>query len=121
METLIIEATSSTPAVDINGTTGVFSISGKSYPENVNDFYDSIFDYIDKYKKNPCSKTVLEMNWIYYNTATSKIIVKLIQVLKAIKTDFEVNWYCKNDYELMIDKAEEIKEVLDVKLNIIYI
>ena len=124
MESLIINATAECPSVNLNGDSGIFNISGKSYPENVNDFYKPIFDYFEQYKKAPKSKTVIEFNWVYYNTATSKIIVKIIQVLKELKSqgnEVEIKWYCKKDYELMIEKGEEMKEVLDIDFNIVYV
>ena len=121
MESLIINATSSTPSVEFDGNTGVFSITGKSYPENVNDFYFSVFDYINLYKKTPKPRTILHFNWLYYNTATSKIIVKIIQLLKNVSPEFEVKWYCKKDFEMMIEKGEELREVLEVNLNVVYV
>ena len=121
METIFIEATSTTPEVNIDAYSGIFSFSGKSYPENVNDFYTPIFELIDRYKKKPAKSTILELNWLYYNTATSKIIIKLIQHLKDLSPVFKVKWYCKDNFELMIEKGEEIKEVLEIDLEIIYI
>lgn len=120
MESLIINATIETPAIQMDGDAGVFTITGKSYPENVMEFYKPIFNYIEAYQSNVKPKTVLQFNLIYYNTATSKIIVKLIVLLKALTTDLEIKWLCKQDDDLMIEKGEEIKELLDVNLHIVY-
>lgn len=121
MEQLNIGATIETPEIFFDADKGVFSITGKSYPENVNDFYKKIFDYIELYKENPMKKTTLDFNWLYYNTATSKVIVKIILGLKDVSKKFEVNWLCKKNFELMIEKGEELKEVLGVDLNIVYL
>ena len=121
MEQLIIEATNETPQIKCDGDNGIFSISGKSYPENVNSFYKSVFDYIDMYKANPKPKTIIEFSWLYYNTSTSKSIIKMIMQLKDLSKEFEVKWYCKKDFDLIVEKGREIKEVLNVNLNIINI
>ena len=124
MEPLVIEESGECPGINFNGDSGIFSISGKSYPENVNDFYKPVFDYLEAYKKAPKEKTVLEFNWIYFNTATSKIIIKLILALKALKdmnNTVEIRWICKKTDELMVEKGEEIKEVIDIDFHIVYV
>lgn len=119
MEKLFIESDKETPQIDFDGNIGNFSISGKSYPENVNIFYTPIFNYIELYQQNPADKTVIEFNWLYYNTATSKIIIKIILKLKEIDNKLIINWYHKKDFDLIVDKGKEIKEILDIDLNII--
>ncbi len=119
MEKLIIEATNQTPEVIFDGENGAFFIAGKSYPENVNEFYKDIYDYIELYKQKPCHKTTIDFKWLYYNTATTKNIIKIILLLKDCSPEFEINWICKKHFDLIIEKGEEIKEVLNVNLNII--
>ncbi len=119
MEKLFIKSNKETPEIYFDGNNGFFSISGKSYPENVNVFYKPIFEYIDLYKQNPSEKIVVEFNWLYYNTATSKIIIKIILSLKDLRNEVDINWYYKKDFELIADKGKEIKEILELNLNLI--
>jgi len=118
MKKLIIEAGKETPQIYMDGDNGHFSISGKSYPENVYDFYEPVFEYIEQYQQHSSPKTTLEFNWLYYNTATSKVIMKIIMRLKEISPDFQINWYYKKDFDLIMEKGEEIKDILDVKMII---
>lgn len=118
MEKLNIEAGKETPHIHFDGENGYFSISGKSYPENVYDFYEPVFEYIELYQQNISPKTILEFNWLYYNTATSKVIMKIIMRLKEISADFQINWYYKKDFDLIMEKGEEIKDILDVNMVI---
>ncbi|MBK9283800.1 MAG: DUF1987 domain-containing protein [Sphingobacteriaceae bacterium] len=122
MEILTIEATNETPAVHLNASEGQFNFTGKSYPENVNEFYGSTLNYIQDYIKNPAEKTTLEFAWSYYNTATSKIMIKIIKELKTVVDagkEFQINWHCKSSDELMIEKGEELKDLLDVNFSVI--
>lgn len=124
MEPLVISKTNETPTVSLNGSEGKFLFEGKSYPENVNDFYTIVLDYLRSYSVNPNEKTLLEFNWLYYNTATAKIIVKIILQLKEVKVkgkSFEIKWFYKTGDDLMREKGEELKSVLDVDFSIIHI
>jgi len=121
MDPLLIYETSQTPRIHFDGGNGVFSVSGKSYPENVTEFYQAVFDYIQLYKSKPQKKTIIEFNWLYYNTATSRVIIRIIIELKDVSNEFEVKWICKKGFDLMIEKGQEIMEVLDVDLNIVSI
>jgi len=120
VDPLEIKATKETPQINFDGANGVFSISGKSYPENVSNFYKPVFDYIELYRLSPKPRTTIEFRWLYYNTSTAKNIIKIIMLLKDLSKDFEIKWYCKMDFDLIIEKGKEIREVLGVNLNIIY-
>ncbi len=124
MESLIITATNETPSVTLNGAEGRFTFSGKSYPENVHDFYSGIINYLQKYTLDPKEKTTLEFSWLYFNTASAKMVVKIIMELKSVKTKgklFEIKWFCKPSDDLMQEKGEELKDLLDVDFSIIHI
>ena len=119
MDNLIIEACPTTPEVKFEADNGIFYISGKSYPENVHDFYDPLFDYLKQYIKNPQPTTEFAFRWQYYNSATSQIIVRLIMMLEESCSNFVVKWYCSEDFELMSEKGFELKETLEINLDII--
>ena len=118
MEPLIIRETHQTPEINLNGDAGTFSFSAKSYPENVMSFYKPVFDYIEIYKTTPSVKTTLEFNWVYFNTGTSKVIVRLILALQNCP-GFEVKWYCQGEIDVMKEKGEEIRDMLEINLTII--
>lgn len=119
MKKLHIEPTNETPEILLDGEKGIFEFSGKSYPENVNSFFKPVFDYIDAYKENPRPKTVVNFKWLYFNTLTARYIVKIIMHLKDLRFETEVNWICKKGFDVIIEKGQEIKEILDIDLNIV--
>jgi protein tyrosine phosphatase len=124
MQALIIKQTNETPDIELNAPNGTFSFIGKSFPENVNDFYGETLKYLELYVQQPQEKTILEFYWLYFNTATSKIIVKIIMLLKSVTKQgkaFEINWKCSKDDDLMIEKGEEFKELLGAGFSINYI
>jgi hypothetical protein len=124
MQTLVIPQTNETPEIVLDGSKGTFSFTGKSFPENVNDFYNETIKYIEAYVQQPKDNTTLEFSWVYFNTATSKIIVKIIMLLKTVNKagkSFEIKWHCSPDDDLIIEKGNEFAELLGTDFSIHYI
>jgi hypothetical protein len=124
MEALYVPPTNETPEIKLDPQAGVFSFSGKSFPENVNEFYGETFKLIEAYIQQPNQKTTLEFSWVYFNTATSKAIVKIITLLNSVTKhgkEIKISWKCRKDDELMIEKGEEFQELLGSTFSIVYI
>jgi hypothetical protein len=119
MKNTFFEGTEQTPSISINLEKGEFSFAGKSYPENVNSAFAEVLSIIDAYCKKPKKSTTLNFEWLYFNTATSKIQVHIIQLLEKSGTDLVINWICDKNFEVMIEKGNFLKEILDVNINII--
>jgi hypothetical protein len=120
MEILSIKESTQTPSIVFNLSEGILTIIGKSYPENVNEAYAELFKSIAKYHTNPQAKTIINFQWLYYNTASAKIIVKILYTFLAMSTQLEVNWHCEKDFCMMIEKGELIKDILEIPLNIVH-
>lgn len=124
MQTIVIPQTNETPEIVLDASKGIFSFSGKSFPENVNDFYKETITYLEAYVQQPKDKTTLEFSWLYFNTATSKIIVKIIMLLKTVNKagkTVEIKWYCSPDDDLIIEKGNEFMELLGGDFSIHYL
>ena len=119
MARLIIKETHQSPEILFDPEKGEITLSGKSYPENVNDVFKELLDAIESYKSNPQKKTTVNFHWLYYNTATSKIIVKILADLKAAPTELVLNWYFKKGFTMMKERAELIKEIMDIQMELI--
>lgn len=122
MEPLDIKATNDTPKVLFDPETGVFEISGRSLPEDVVSFYQPVIDWLDEYGENANDETEFVFKYIYFNTATSKlvqdILIKLEQIKEAGK-EVRVIWYYEEDDEDMLDLGEEFSENVDIPFEII--
>lgn len=120
MDKILIEQSAQTPRISFDPALGEISLVGKSYSENVLESFKELLDALDEYASVPQKKTTINFKWLYYNTATSKIIIKILIKLKATETELIVNWYCKNDFTMMIEKANLIEEVMAIKINVIH-
>ena len=122
MEPLDIKATNDTPRVIFDPENDIFEISGRSLPEDVVAFYQPLIDWLEAYKTNPKKKTDFVFKYIYFNTATSKLVQDILFKLESLnESGNEVNilWYYEQDDEDMYDLGLEFKENNNLPFEII--
>ena len=124
METLIINGTMTTPEVNFNGDTGVLEVKGVSRPEDVLSFYKPVFEWIAEYLKKPCENTVLNFRLKYHNSASAKIVCRIINqfdpLFKSGKT-VQVNWFYSDTDEDILEAGEDYKSLTDIPFELIRI
>ena len=117
MNRLVMEKTTSTPAVDFDPDAGLLRISGESFPENAAKFYAPILAWIADFAQRPDSPAiVLECDILYFNSSTSKILMNLFDTLESCVLkgkDIAVRWFCREDNETAVECGEEFREDLD--------
>jgi len=122
MDALIIKKTETTPAIVFNPSNGVFQISKTSWPENAQEFYSPIIDWLNKYFQNkPLSETIFEFRITYMNTASSKQIAKILSILKKFSSThkIKIKWlYEKGDFDMKND-AIRYSKILKINFDII--
>ena len=119
---LLVEATENTPRVEFNKKSEVFKIEGKSLPEDVKNFYNPLIQWFDKYATQPNPITNLYIDFEYFNTASSKMILLLLNKVRDIqKKGFQVSitWsYPQHDAELE-EAGEEFAELLSIPFQFV--
>jgi hypothetical protein len=116
MNPLHLEGTPDTPAITLNKSDGVFEISGRSLPEDVIEFYAPAIAWIQEYAKAPNASTVFKFKLDYFNTASSKVILELLNTLKEIK-GIQVEWHYQDDDEDILDAGKEFAEQVAVPID----
>jgi hypothetical protein len=122
MESLIVEGTKQTPALEFNAETGIFKISGRSIPENTPDFYMPIIHWLAEYAENPKEVTVLEFRLEYINTSSSKFVFEVIKKMEKLSlagNDVQINWYYEEDDEDMMETGEDFADIVDIPIHLI--
>ena len=84
METIKIQGTEDTPKVILDKDTELLEISGRSLPEDVASFYEPVLTWLDEYAQNPNKKTIFNFKLIYFNTASSKLLLDILMKLEEI-------------------------------------
>ncbi len=117
MENIKISATERTPKINFDFKQNVFQITGESYPENVNEFYDDIQGKL-KTHLSELSDTKVELNleFIYFNSSTAKVLMELFDLMEEIAENGNpvvVNWIYEEDDDHMEELGEEFGEDLE--------
>lgn len=117
MQQLEIEATLVTPYVKFDKKNNIFVIKGRSFPEDVKAFYSPLVRWWDEYIKEPNMFTNLVLDFNYFNTATSKMLLIFMNRLKELQNRGEkvlVTWrYPADDFELE-NAGVELSELLNI-------
>lgn len=114
MNNLYIESTQNTPKVNFDVEKKRFEIIGKSLPENTNEFYSIIDDFIEKYQYD---ELTMVCNLTYLNSSSSKRIYTILRKLKNKLKHIDITWIYDEDDEDMIIQGEEFEAYLGIKFN----
>lgn len=121
MEVLKIEATDETPAVLLDPVNNVLEFSGKSLPEDVTTFYSPVLEWLGAYSAEPRAKTTAHFKLVYFNTASSKLILDILFELEKIQesgTEILIKWYYEEEDEDMKEAGEEYSELIEVPFEL---
>lgn len=85
---------------------GRIFIMGRSIPENPNDFYRPVQEWISRYASDHDGKTRIELGFEYINTSSIKWIFTILRELsemKDIEKNAGVTWYYERGDEDMCE------------------
>lgn len=117
METIKILGTDDTPTVIMDADSEIFEISGRSLPEDVTAFYDPILNWLEEYAVSPNAKTIFTFKLVYFNTASSKLLLDILMKLEQMHEDGKevlIRWFYPEDDEDMQEAGEEYADIVDV-------
>jgi hypothetical protein len=117
MEVIKIKGTDDTPSVILDKENEIFEISGRSLPEDVTTFYEPILNWLDEYAESPNAKTVFSFKLVYFNTASSKLLLDILMKLEEMYengNDVLIKWYYPEDDEDMEEAGEEYADIVDI-------
>jgi len=117
MEVIKIKGTDDTPSVILDKENEIFEISGRSLPEDVTSFYEPILNWLDEYAENANAKTVFSFKLVYFNTASSKLLLDILMKLEEMYengNDILIKWYYPEDDEDMEEAGEEYADIVDI-------
>lgn len=122
MEVIKILGTDDTPNVILDAESAIFEISGRSLPEDVTSFYEPILNWLDEYADSANEKTVFTFKLVYFNTASSKLLLDILMKLEELYEngkDILIKWYFPDDDEDMEEAGEEYADIVDVPFEMV--
>jgi hypothetical protein len=122
MNNLSLAASTATPTVEFNATTGVLAISGESYPENAFEFFKPLLGWVSAFLKEASGSATAEIALSYLNTSSIKSIMDLLDLLEAAHRDgrqVSVRWSYHKDNDRALEMIEEFKEEVTLPFFIV--
>jgi len=120
---LHIASTEDTPEVLFDKAHSIFRMKGRSLPENAYNFYKPLLEWIKTYVEgNVNSLTKFEFELDYFNSSSGRFMYEMLTLIEenAKSTElYEIIWKAHSDDELMIEKGEELKSLLNLRFNLI--
>lgn len=116
-----IEGTKKTPEVYL-GPEGVIKIWGRSISEDARGFFEPIHAWIEEYLKLPAESTNVEITLEYFNSASAKQIIFVLQKLLLLNLQqkkLNVSWYYEEGDDDILEKGEYFSTVLNMKFNFV--
>lgn len=121
LEALRMEPTFATPDVVLDADSGVFRISGNSYPEDPLPVYIPVIEWFKKYTEHPLPKTVFEFKFTYFSTASTQLIFEIFRMLETIyknKYDVLVRWYYSADNDEIHENGIDFSTLFDMPFEV---
>jgi hypothetical protein len=123
MKALRIAPTKNSPEV-ILSPDGMIKIMGRSIHENVAEFFAPVDEWIAGYIEVPAEVTCVDMSLEYFNSASAKVFIHLLELLKHVSLKngkFIFNWYYEEGDEDILERGEYFSAILDVPFNFVKI
>src|SRR4030042_5719067 len=121
MKEMRIIPTKTSPEI-ILSPEGLVQIKGRSIHENVSEFYEAVEKWVSEYVRIPAEITCVDMNLEYFNSASAKVFIHLLEKIKHVSLKngkYVFNWYYEEGDEDILERGEYFSVVLDVPFNFI--
>jgi hypothetical protein len=121
MKELRIPPTKNSPDIILKPD-GTIRISGRSIHENVTEYFAPVDEWIKEYIETPADLTCVDMRLEYFNSASAKVFIHLLELLKHVtlrNKKFIFNWFYEDGDEDIFERGEYFAAVLDVPFNFI--
>ncbi len=121
MDKFISEKTNYSPRIVFDPSMNYFEISGMSRPENTINFYKPVIEWLREFFKRPDSEMILNFRMVYFNTASSKLLLSIVNTLEQAHKEgkkVEVLWSYEIGDEDMHEAGLEFKEIAQIPFTI---
>jgi hypothetical protein len=122
MNNLKIKSTLKTPEIDFKAEEGVLKVKGRAIPENPEEFFSAVLQWVRDYFKNPNQVTQIDIQLEYINSGSSKYMLEFLHLLQKMHQDgrkCEINWYYEEDDESVLELGRHYQSIIDVPIKLI--
>ena len=122
MDALVFEKGKDTFGITLDKENNKFLFEGRSIPENSVAFFKPVIDWLEEYAKSPNDETIVNMDFIYFNTSTAKLILDVLNEFDTVKKSgksVKIIWhYMEDDFDIK-EAGEEYATMVDIPFGYI--
>jgi len=107
------EKTTSTPYILIDEEKGYMRFEGRSFHENVVEFFGDVNSWLDAYLVKDFDSFTFDFEMNYFNSSTSKLLHNMLTKMDKYASDEKkviVNWITTEDNDIIIECGEDFQE-----------
>ncbi len=122
MDDLKIDKTIKTPGIKFSAEEGTLIISGRAIPENPEEFFIGVIQWVKDYFKDPKDLTTVSIQLEYINSGSSKYLLELLHMIEEMHKSgklCEIKWYYEEDDEAVLELGKHYQSIIDVPFKLI--
>ncbi|MBU1041398.1 MAG: DUF1987 domain-containing protein [Proteobacteria bacterium] len=116
MENIKIPAEERSLEVDFDFAANTFSLSGRSFPENVPEFFGPLVDKLkEHFATQKGARIVFSFSLVYFNSPSAKYVLGLFDLLERTAeagNEVKILWACEKDDDMQ-EMGEDMAEDLE--------
>lgn len=105
------------PTILLDREAQIFSIKGKSVPEDGKVFYEPVLNWLEQYAQQPLPETHLILDLEYFNISSSKMLLYVLYKLNEIQMEgykVKVTWCYADEEDEMYEVGEDYAFMVDI-------
>lgn len=113
MSELNIAATERTPEIQLSANSGIFSMKGESFPEDVSAFYGQVIVAVDQLAGSLSKPLTVNVAMVYINSSSIKAMFRIFESLEAVRKNGQsltITWHYQEDDDIMQELGEDFKD-----------
>lgn len=116
-EVIKIVGTEEIPSVTLDAENGIFEITGRSFPENVERLFLPIMEWLKEYITEPNENTAFKFQLEYFNSSSARKIIELLFILEKLADTgkgVKIIWQYTKDDEMIRTKGVELMNLVKI-------
>lgn len=117
-----IVGTEEVPNIILDAENGIFEISGRSFPENVERLFMPIIEWLKEYITDPNPTTDFKFFLEYFNSSSARKIIEILFVLEKLEeTNHHVKiiWCYSSEDEMIKSKGMEFMNLVKIPFDLV--
>lgn len=116
-----IVGTEEVPNIILDAENGIFEITGRSFPENVERLFTPIIEWLKEYITDPNPTTDFKFQLEYFNSSSARKIIEILFVLEKLEetnNNVKIIWCYSAEDEMIKAKGMEFMNLVKIPFEL---